>query len=155
MKNINEEFGQKVEIVEEPYKQKAISPFDFLNSINYSKETLIVDEWSEKQYNAYVINKGLSFSPDTVIQANEMNSRSHLDKLLQYSFLINIVRPKKRFNKWIKSEKIEAIEIVKDYYGYSTEKARQVVSILTIEQIDTLKQKLQKGGVNDKGVFQH
>lgn len=150
MKNINEEFGQKVEIVEEPYKQKAISPFDFLNSINYSKETLIVDEWSEKQYNAYVINKGLSFSPDTVIQANEMNSRPHLDKLLQYSFLINIVRPKKRFNKWIKSEKIEAIEIVKDYYGYSTEKARQIVSILTIEQIDTLKQKLQKGGVNDK-----
>lgn len=150
MKNINEEFGQKVEIVEEPYKQKAISPFDFLNSINYSKETLIVDEWSEKQYNAYVINKGLSFSPDTVIQANEMNSRPHLDKLLQYSFLINIVRPKKRFNKWIKSEKIEAIEIVKDYHGYSTEKARQVVSILTIDQIDTLKQKLQKGGVNDK-----
>jgi hypothetical protein len=150
MKNINEEFGQRVEIVEEPYKQKAISPFDFLNSINYSKEKLIVDDWSEKQYNAYVINKGLSFSPDTVIQANEMNSRPHLDKLLQYSFLINIIRPKKRFNKWIKSEKIEAIEIVKDYYGYSTEKARQVVSILTIEHIDTLKQKLQKGGVNDK-----
>jgi hypothetical protein len=150
MKNINEEFGQKVEIVEEPYKQKAISPFDFLNSINYSKEKLIVDDWSEKQYNAYVINKGLSFSPDTVIQANEMNSRPHLDKLLQYSFLINIIRPKKRFNKWIKSEKIEAIEIVKDYYGYSTEKARQVVSILTIDHIDTLKQKLQKGGVNDK-----
>ena len=150
MKNINEEFGQKVEIVEEPYKQKAISPFDFLNSINYSKEKLIVDDWSEKQYNAYVINKGLSFSPDTVIQANEMNSRPHLDKLLQYSFLINIIRPKKRFNKWIKSEKIEVIEIVKDYYGYSTEKARQVVSILTIEHIDTLKQKLQKGGVNDK-----
>lgn len=150
MKNINEEFGQIVEIAEEPYKQKAISPFDFLNSINYNKENLIVDDWSEKQYNAYVINKGLSFSPDTVIQANEMNSRPHIDKLLQYSFLINIVRPKKRFNKWIKSEKIEAIEIVKDYYGYSTEKARQVVSILTIEQIDTLKQKLQKGGVNDK-----
>lgn len=150
MKNINEEFGQTVEIAEEPYKQKAISPFDFLNSINYNKENLIVDDWSEKQYNAYVINKGLSFSPDTVIQANEMNSRPHIDKLLQYSFLINIVRPKKRFNKWIKSEKIEAIEIVKDYYGYSTEKARQVVSILTIEQIDTLKQKLQKGGVNDK-----
>ena len=150
MKNINEEFGQTVEIVEEPYKQKAISPFDFLNSINYSKEKLIVDDWSEKQYNAYVINKGLSFSPDTVIQANEMNSRPHLDKLLQYSFLINIIRPKKQFNKWIKSEKIEAIEIVKDYYGYSTEKARQVVSILTIDHIDTLKQKLQKGGVNDK-----
>jgi hypothetical protein len=150
MKNINDEFGQYTEVVEEPYKQKAISPFDFINSINYTKESLIQDDWSEKQYNSYVINKGLSFSPDTVIPANEMNSRPHLDKLLQYSFLINIIRSKKRFNKWIKPEKIEAIEIVKDYYGYSTEKARQVLSILTSEQIQTLKQKLQKGGVNDK-----
>lgn len=150
MKNINDEFGQTVEQIDEPYKQKAISPFDFLNSINYTKEMLIVDDWSEKQYNAYVINKGLSFSADTVIQANEMNSRPHIDKSLQFSFLINIVRPKKRFNKWIKVDKIEAIEIVKDYYGYSTEKARQVVSILTHDQLDTLKQKLKKGGVNDK-----
>ena len=127
-----------------------ISPFDFINSINYTKENLIVDEWSEKQYNPYIINKGLSYSHDTVIPANEMNSRPHLDKTLQYSFLINIVRPRKRFNKWIKPEMMESLETVKEYYGYNTEKARQVLSILSSEQINTLKEKLKKGGVNDK-----
>lgn len=150
MKNINDEFGQHTEQKEEPYKQQAISPFDFINSINYSKEDLIVDEWSEKQYQPYIVNKGLSFAPDTVIAANEMNSRPHLEKKLQFNFLINIIRPKKRFNKWIKPEKIEALEIVKNYYGYSTEKARNALSILSQEQIDTLKLKLKKGGINDE-----
>ena len=128
----------------------SLSPFDFINSINYTKEFLIVDEWSEKQYNAYIVNKGLSFSHDTIIPANEMNSRPHLDRTLQYSFLINIIRPRKRFNKWIKPEMIESLETVKEYYGYNTEKARQVLSILSSEQINTLKEKLKKGGVNDK-----
>ena len=75
-----------------------------------------------------------------------MNSRPHLDKILQYNFLINIVRKKKRFSKWIKKEKIESIDIIKEYYGYSTEKARQVVSILSNEQIDNIKSKIYKGG---------
>lgn len=144
-------FGEEIPVVkEEAYKTPSISPFEFLNSINYTKDVLVVDEWSEKQYNPYVVNKGLSFSADTVIYANEMNARPHLDKKSQYSFLINIVRPRKRYNKWIKQEKIEAIEVIKDYYGYSTEKARRVLQILSSEQINTLKQKLKKGGVNDE-----
>lgn len=128
----------------------SISPFDFINSINFTKENLVVDEWSEKQYNPYVVNKGLSYSHDTVIPANEMNSRPHLEKSLQYSFLINIVRARKRFNKWLKPEIIESLEIVKEYYGCSNEKAKQALSILSSEQIDTIKEKLKKGGVNDK-----
>jgi len=128
----------------------SLSPFDFINSINYTKENLIVDDWSEKQYNPYIVNKGLSFSHDTVIPANEMNSRPHLDKTLQYSFLINIVRPRKRYNKWIKPDIIESLEIVKEFYGYNSEKARQVLNALSSEQINTLKEKLKKGGVNDK-----
>jgi putative heme iron utilization protein len=76
-----------------------------------------------------------------------MNSRSHLDRKLQFDFLINTVRPRKRYNKWVKADKIEAIELVKTYYGYSTEKARQALSILTSEQLDHLKQKLEKGGL--------
>lgn len=127
-----------------------MSPFDFINSISYTKENLIVDEWSEKQYSPYVVNKGLSFSPDTVIPANEMNSRPHLDKSLQYSFLINIVRPRKRYIKWLKPDVIESLDIVKEFYGYSTEKARQALTILSGDQINTLKEKLKKGGVNDK-----
>ena len=129
-------------------KNETISPFDFINTINYSKEDIMVDDIAEKQYTPFIINKALSFTPDTVVYANEMNSRPHLQKLLQYKFLINIVRKKKRFSKWIKKEKIEAIDIVKEYYGYNTEKARQVVSILSAEQIQILKKRLFKGGTN-------
>ena len=89
---LGELFGQGGEVkIEEDYKTPSISPFDFINSINYTKDNLIVDDWSEKQYNSYVINRGLSFGTDTIIQANEMNSRPHLDKKLQYQFLINII----------------------------------------------------------------
>ena len=123
-----------------------ISPFEFVNSINHTKENIIVDKWSENEYNPFIVNKALSFTPDTVIYSNDMNSRPHLDKILQYNFLINIVRKKKRFSKWIKKEKIESIDVIKEYYGYSTEKARQVVSILSNEQIDNIKSKLYKGG---------
>jgi hypothetical protein len=145
--NINDVFGQPVDVkLDEVYKAPSISPFDFINSINHTKEDLIVDDWSEKQYAPYIVNKGLSYGADTVIAANEMNSRAHLDKKLQYQFLINIIRPKKRFNKWIKAEKIEAMELVKLYYGYNTEKARQAISILTDEQLQTIKRKLDKGG---------
>lgn len=136
------------QITVEPYKAPSISPFDFINAIQYSKDELIVDDWSEKQYNPYIINKGLSYGADTVIPANEMNSRPHLDKKLQNSFLINIIRAKKRFNKWIKPEKIEAIEVIKEYYGYSTDKARQILPLLEESQIDYLRKRLIKGGRN-------
>lgn len=145
--DINEIFGQpEIKTEEEIYKAPAISPFDFINAIHYSKEELIVDDWSEKQYSPYVVNKGLSYGPDTVIFANEMNYRPFLDKKLQFQFLINTIRSKKRFNKWIKAEKIEAMEIVKEYYGYSTEKARQALSILSSDDVHHIKEKLKKGG---------
>ena len=143
-------FGTPVVKIEEvPYKAPAISPFDFINAIHYSKENLIVDDWSEKQYNPYIINKGLSYGPDTVIPANEMNSRPHLDKILQFHFLINIIRPKKRFNKWIKAEKIDDLEVVKEYYGYSTEKAKQVLPLLNTSVIEEMKKRITKGGKNE------
>jgi hypothetical protein len=147
--DINDVFGRPVEIVkEEVYKAPAISPFDFINAITFNKTELMVDDWSEKQYVSYIVNKGLSYGADTVIPANEMNSRPHIDKKLQFQFLINSIRPRKRFNKWIKAEKIESIEVVKTHYGYSTEKARQALSILNQSQIDYLKQKLEKGGAD-------
>ena len=143
-------FGEpRVEIVIEPYKAPAISPFEFINAITYNKNDLMVDDWAEKQYAPYIVNKGLSYGADTVIQANEMNSRPHLDKKLQFQFLINNIRPKKRYNKWIKAEKIESIEVIKQYYGYSTDKARQVLPLLDQSQIDLIEQKLEKGGINN------
>lgn len=142
-------FGNEItEEKHEEVKQASLTPFDFINSINYTKENLIVDTWSEKQYVPFIVNKGLSYSADTAIQANEMNSRPHLDKVLQYNFLINIIRSRKRFNKWMKPQKIEALDVIKQYYGYSNEKAKAVLTILTEEQVAHLKQKLQKGGTD-------
>lgn len=133
----------------EEYKTPSISPFDFINSITYNKQDLIVDEWSEKQYNAFIINKGLSYGADTVIQANEMNSRPHIDKKMQFDFLKGIIPARKRYNKWLKAEKLEAIDVIKEYYGYNNKKAQDAASILSPEQISTLKQKLKKGGLNN------
>lgn len=131
---------------DETYKAPSISPFDFINAIHHTKENLIVDEWSEKQYNPYIINKGLSYGHDTVIPANEMNSRPHLDSALQFQFLINIVRPKKRFNKWLKAEKIDDLEVVKEYYCYSTQKAKDILPLLNEDIINEMKIKITKGG---------
>lgn len=146
--DINEIFGQAAEKTEpENLKTASISPFDFINAISFTKENLIVDEWSEKQYASFIVNRGLSFGSDTVVAANEMNSRPHLDKKLQFDFLINTIRPRKRYNKWLKAKKVEAVEIIKAYYGYSTEKAYQALSILSDEQLDKIKTKMNKGGV--------
>jgi hypothetical protein len=140
--------GFDVEAVKEEavWKKPSISPFDFINAIHHSKEALIVDDWSEKQYNPYLINRGLSFGADTVIYANEMNARPHLDRLLQFDFLINTIRPRKRYNKWLKAETVEVLEWIQEYYGYSKEKARQVLPLLSEAQLKTIKSRMDKGG---------
>jgi hypothetical protein len=135
-----------VERVEEVWKKPSISPFDFINAIHHSKDALIVDDWSEKQYSPWLINKGLSYGADTVIYANEVNSRPHIPARLQFDFLINTVRPRKRFNKWLKPETVDALETVQEYYGYSIDKARQVLPLLSDVQLETIKKRLNKGG---------
>ena len=123
-----------------------MSPFDFLNSINSTKVNLI-DKDSENinQYNGFLVNRSLSYFPDTVLISNEMNRLHHLDARLQYDFLINIVRKKKRFSKWDKPQSTD-IECIKEYYGYSDSKAKQIIGLLTSEQIQELKNKVNKGG---------
>ena len=137
-----------VQVDEEQFKvkKKAISPFDFVNAIHHTKEDMIVDEWSEKQYNPFIVNKALSYGADTVIACNEMNSRPHVDKKAQFDFLRGIVRPKKRFNKWLKPIKECDLEIVKEYYGYNNTHAQGALRILTDEQLEEIKKKLNKGG---------
>lgn len=120
---------------------------DWLNSINQTKNNLIDEDPSlEKEYPPYIINKCLSGSIDCIMYANEMNLNHKLDKKLQYDFYINTIRIKKRFSPWVKKEKIKDIECVKTYYGYSNEKAEQALRILTEEQINFIKQKLDVGG---------
>jgi len=123
-----------------------MNPFEYLNAINSTKKDLMIDEESEKAYNPFIVNKSLSYFQDTVLIANEMNRYAHLDKKLQFHFLINIIRKRKRFSKWFKPEVQNDIEVVKEYYGYSDEKARQVLPLLSLDQMGQLKEKVNKGG---------
>jgi hypothetical protein len=123
-----------------------MNPFEFANAICDSKQNLIVDDISEKSYNAFMVNRSLSYHYDTVLLANEMNQRSFLDKKLQFDFLINTVRKKKRFAKWAKPISSDDLEVVKKYYGYSNEKARQVLPLLNSDQMGQLTQRMYKGG---------
>jgi len=123
-----------------------MSPFEFVNSINTTKKNLIVDDQSEKAYNPYLTNHSLSYFGDTVHLVNVLNRYHHLDKKLQYDFLLNIVRKRKRFSKWNKPDEVSNLEAVKEYYGYSNEKARSILSLLSPEQIEIIKERTYKGG---------
>ena len=123
-----------------------MNPFEYANAINYTKKDIMIDDIAEKSYNPFMINRQLSYFPDTVLAANEMNRNHHLDNRLQFDFFINIIRKRKRFSKWFKPEQISDLEIVKEYYGYSNEKARQILTLLSTEQINELKTKVAKGG---------
>jgi len=120
---------------------------DWLNSINFTKENLIEDPSSVKDYPPYIVNRCLSGHLDCVLFANEMNKYSFLDKDMQYSFYLNTLRKKKRFSPWLRKDKVTDLEIIKQYYGYSNEKASNALKILTPEQIKFIKQRLDTGGM--------
>ena len=122
--------------------------FDYLNSINDTKKDIMIDDLGEKDYNAFMVNRGLSYYNDTVIYANEMNKNSHIDSRLQFDFLKQIIRKRKRFSKWNKADKLADIEVIKEYYGYSRDKAYQVLPLLSKDKIDHLRKKISKGGRN-------
>jgi len=129
-----------------------VNPFDFTNSINQTKQDLMRgtanDKIAEKSYSPFLTNRALSYHNDTVFYANEMNTRHFLDNLLQYDFLLNIVRPKKRYAKWEKKDKDGDVAIVREYFGYNETKARQALTILTEENLSAIRLTLQKGGKN-------
>ena len=123
-----------------------MSPFTFLNEINFGKKDIIVDDITEKQYNSFMVNRGLSYFKDTAVIANEMNIIHHLDNRLQFDFLINMIRKKKRFSKWNKPQIIDDLDVIKEYYGYSNKQAKAVHNLLSSEQIGELRKKVYKGG---------
>ena len=116
---------------------------DWLNSINFNKEDL---SHEIRDYPPYIVNKCLSGHLDCVLFANEMNRYHFLDKDMQYSFYLNTLRKKKRFSPWIRKDKVSDLEYVKRYYGYNNENATQALKILSNEQIEFIKQKLDTGG---------
>ena len=125
-----------------------VNPFEYVNSINYTKKDIMVDDIAEKAYAPFMINRSLSYFQDTIFFANEMNRYHHLDNKLQFQFYINIIRKRKRFSKWNKPELDSDMDVVKEYYGYSNEKARQALTLLTPSQIEELRKKVSKGGRN-------
>ena len=126
------------------------NPFDYVSSITYNKKDMMTgtenDELAESGYNPYLTNKSLSYFPDTLLYANEMNVLNHVDNKLQYSYLLNSIRPKKRFSKWVKKQEDIDIEAIKQYYKYSTAKAEAALSLLSPQQINEIKRRLNKGG---------
>lgn len=129
-----------------------MSPFDFLNAINDTKKDIMVDEASEKAYNSFIVNRGLSYFPDTILFANEMNRFSQVPNRAKFLFFINSIRKRKRFSKWSKYHEPEALEIVKEYYGYNNEKARSALTVLSTEQLHELKSRIFKGGLNKPSI---
>jgi hypothetical protein len=121
---------------------------DYLNAINHTKEKLMdtEDEEWERKYPPFIVNKCLAPFPDTILLVNEINQYPSIDKKLQFDFLINSLRPRKRYTPWVKAKKLEDIEYVKEFYGYNNEKAKVALTILNNDQIATIKQKLNKGG---------
>ncbi len=120
---------------------------DWLNSINFTKENLMEENLElKKDYAPYVINRCLSGHIDCILFVNEMNRYNFLDKDMQYSFYLNSLRKKKRFSPWLRKDKVTDLECVKNYYGYSNEKASQALKILSKEQIAFIKQRLEIGG---------
>jgi hypothetical protein len=121
---------------------------EYLNAINFTKKDLMKSEDKEwiKKYPAFIVNKMLSAFSDTIMLVNEMNRNHFIDKDMQFQFLLNSIRPKKRFSPFLRASKLKEIECVKEYYGYSNDKAKSALDILTKEQLNLIKEKLFKGG---------
>jgi hypothetical protein len=130
-----------------------MKPFDYLNAINTNKKDLMAgtenDELAEKSYVPYITNKSLSYFPDTLLAANEMNQYHFLENKLQFHYLLNICRPSKRFAKWVKQGDSDDLQLVMEYYSYNVDKAKQVLPLLSKEQLSIIKTKLQHGVEDD------
>ena len=124
------------------------SPFDYVNAILQNKKQMIVDDLTEKDYMPFLVNRSLSYHSDCIMYANEMNRRHFIDKKLQNDFLLNTVRSRKRpFAKWVKTEKSEDIECIKQVYNLSESKARDVLRLLSKEEIQQIKKQIETGGL--------
>ena len=121
---------------------------EWLNSINSSKKNFIdEDPLLEKEYPAYIVNRCMSGHMDSLMYANEMNINPQLDKKLQYDFYLNTLRSKKRFSPWVRKEEISNLDINKSHYGYSDDKARQVLPLISNTELEHIRKRLDRGGL--------
>ena len=125
-----------------------MNPFEFSNSITYTKQD-IMNDLNEKEYAPFLVNRSLSYHQDCILYANEMNSRFDVSHRLQYHYLLNTIRKRKNYSKWSKPELIDDLKIVMDYYSVSREKAEEYLTILTKSSIEVLKRRMKKGGKSE------
>ena len=127
------------------------NPFDYINSITTNKKNMMRgsenDTLAEKQYNAWIVNKGLSYFPDTILHANLMNMNHHLGNRPQYEFLLNSIRPSKRYAKWVKDEGDEDLDTVCSFYACNKNVGREYLSLLSSDQIKAMKKQQETGGI--------
>lgn len=121
-----------------------MNPFDIVTDISFNKKKLI-DEFNEKEYSPFMVNRAFSYHIDTILYANEININHHADKLMQHDYLFYSIRKAKRFSKWAKKKKDSDIDLIQEYYGYSYDKARVASTVLTNAQIKIIKKKLENG----------
>jgi hypothetical protein len=119
---------------------------EVLNAINYDKTPILDDELQEKEYVSFVVNRCLSYFPDTILYANKVNRYNQLGKKMQFDYLRLSIRPRKRFSKWIKSQEEKDLQLIKDHYNYSNERASEVLRVLTPNQIEDIRSLYQYGG---------
>lgn len=121
--------------------------FEFVGSINFSKEDLFIDPLAEKDYVPFIVNRSLSYSVDTVFYANEMNKYASSPKRWQFDFLRASISKKKRFNKWAKKDILpDDLVMIQQYYGYSKQRAVEALSILTAAQVECIRNNTNTGG---------
>ena len=125
-------------------QDNSISPFEYVKAISTTKENLIVDEKTEIEYNSYIVNRGLSNFPDTLFYANEMNIYGLLDNKLKFDYLINSIRPHKRFSKWLKKDNIESVKLICEYYGYNYTYALQILPLFDKDRLDEMRNLLKQ-----------
>lgn len=125
------------------------NPFEYINAINQNKDIIRESEnpeQAQKDYSAFMVNRGLSYFPDTLLYANEMNMLAHLDALLQFDYLLNSIRPRKRFSKWSRKVEDSDLEAIQEYFNYGYKKAQQALTVLSARQLEQIKERLEKGG---------
>jgi hypothetical protein len=131
-----------------------MKPFDYVNSISKTKKNMMQDTendaLAEKAYVPYIVNKALSYFPDTILHANLMNQNYHLNNRAQYTFLLNSIRPKKRFAKWVQDASNEDLNTVCAYYDCNTTRGQEYLSLLSSEQIEMIKKELETGGIKNE-----
>ena len=121
---------------------------EYLNAINFTKKNLMDSDdllW-QKKYPAFIVNKILSGFQDCIMLVNEMNRNHFVDKDMQFHFLLNSIRSKKRYSPFLRSSKLKDLDVIKEYYGYNNEKAKVALDILTKDEVKLIKEKLFKGG---------